>query len=254
MDVQKTLLEGPDGATDVDDEFGTIGIRLPDAQSFLFEIKITNEGSPTAAIGAVVFDVVPAEYNLDPDAEDLVTGPGADDGNCDDAATGGFVEPCDGAWSDNNVACMVSTSTSGGGGKKGGVGLEPEFVTIEIGDLDADDDDGMCAIKVAVVTEENPASVKKSSDPAKFEPTGCHAFLDKNGEVIVDSNGKPIVDWIALNDGVKVYDPEDGSLFSGPGGSIQLRPVGCDTDGDGFTDQEEIDAGTDPLDDTDFPT
>lgn len=291
LDVEKTLLKGPDGATDVDDEFGTIEVSLADAQSYEFEIKITNTGGADAADGGVVFDVIPAEYNLDPaataaeDAANQVAGTtlngetcaaictateeedfsndelinadctfdsgtglgdgtcdGTPDSQCDDGICDGIINDgvcddgasCDGVLSDN-VACMPSTTTSGGGGKKGGEGLEPEFVTIEIGS--GFDFLEMCTIMVRVVTDENPASQKGKKDP-QFEPTGCHPFLDKNGAVITDSNtpGIPIVDWIALNDGVKVFDPEDGALVSGPTGSIQLRPVGCDTDGDGVPD------------------
>lgn len=308
LDVEKTLTNSNGITDDQNPDFGTIEISLGVEQSYEFTIKITNNGGADAADGAVVFDVVPAEYNLDPaaaaaEASDGTIGDAANDGvttaaeeeafwdtgdiadantaNCvdslcdgldtdgshgddpcfvlsggTDASCDGIVldgicadgAECDGIVSDDPDACMPSASTSGGGGKKGGVGLEPEFITIEVSsDLGSLD---MCTITVAVVTDENPSSQKGNKD-LQFEPTGCHAFIDKTGDVIVDDTGLPIVDWIALNDGVKVFDPEDGLLTDGPTGSIQLRPAGCDTDGDGATDVCEVAEGSDPLDDTD---
>ena len=277
LDVVKTLINSNGITDDGNEAFGTIEVSLAAEQSYEFEIKITNTGGSGEADGGVVFDVIPAEFDLDPaaaaaeDAADAaaqedgldgsvdgdctaqaadpdcdgdvdgIGGPElASDGQCTNGALDGSTSACDGIVSDN-VACMPSTTTSGGGGKKGGDGLEPEFVTIELSSGLGNTE--MCTITVAVVTDENPSSQKGNKD-TQFEPTGCHPFLDKNGDVIVDDGGIPIVDWIALNDGVKVFEPENGALVSGPTGSIQLRPVGCDTDGDGVPDVDDAD----PLD------
>ena len=56
------------------------------------------------------------------------------------------------------------------------------------------------------------------------------------------------MDTIALNDGFKIYDADEnsGKRLSGPAGSLQLVPIGCDSDGDAVID--ELDDF--PVDDT----
>ncbi len=52
-----------------------------------------------------------------------------------------------------------------------------------------------------------------------------------------DDPANPIVDSIALNDGFKDFDPDTGDRLSSPRGSLQLTPVGCDSDDDGVIDE-----------------
>ena len=90
-----------------------------------------------------------------------------------------------------------------------------------------------------------------------YEPAGCTPLReftrDPNNPldgIIVSTGGDqlPINDYVRVNEGPKGFDDEgvlfDSSDFIIDLQSIQLKPIGCDTDGDGVAD--EVDA--DPLD------
>lgn len=92
-----------------------------------------------------------------------------------------------------------------------------------------------------------------------YEPAGCTPLRmftrdpenPLDGIIVATDTGLPINDYVRLNEGPKGFDAS-GVLFDTQSDfiidlqSIQLMPVGCDTDGDGAVD--EVD--TDPLDPT----
>lgn len=220
--VAKTLQDGPRidngsgvlidlaGLTTGSHDAGPIDIGRTDSQFYEYKIEITNEGENDALDDVIVFDVIPAEYDLDPlCGDDPVDGTTS----CDAVGIGTFVDRlgdnfADGIINNTPTKCAVSTSTSGGGKKKLGAGLEPEFITIELTEvLDLDD---TCSVTVFVVTEANPG---RGND--LFEPTGCREL---------DSG---IFDTIALNDGLKVFEPVTGDRLLGPVESLQLTPNNC---------------------------
>ena len=214
--ITKELTSGPridDGGTLVDltglatgsNDAGPIDVGRTDAQFYEFVIEITGDED---LAGAVATDVIPAEYDLDPQCgEDT-----ADPDICDMVQTGDVDRDADGnadgIVNETPDACTVTTSTSGGGKKKLGAGLEPEFVDIALaGDFAFGD---VCTVRVFVHTAENPGKFT-----SLFEPTGCR-------ELDVDT-----FDTIALNDGVKLFDTEAGERLLGPIGLLQLTPNNC---------------------------
>jgi hypothetical protein len=219
------------GANPDPDEFddGIIGIGLPVKQHYIFSINIGD--SADVPEGTVIYDVIPAEYNLDPDAEDFENG--GTDATCDDA-------DCDGieVSAGNCTATERQPPNSQGGRFK-----EPELLTIIVGS------DETCTVLVYVETDGNPGHFVSPGPPPVFtlyEPTSCLAFRDDGDVLLGDTdNGDPIVDSIALNDGFKDFDPETGDRISGPRGSLQLTPIGCDSDDDGVIDELDMC----PLDD-----
>ena len=98
-------------------------------------------------------------------------------------------------------------------------------------------------------------------EPAKCTPLREHTRFDTDGDGVADtddpllgiittSGGLPIVEYVEVNRGAMFFGA-DGALQLGPGdfaaivgGSIQLEPLGCDTDGDGVADV----ADNEPLD------
>jgi hypothetical protein len=212
---------------------GVDGIGTGDDQHYVFRIEITDLPD-----GTVIYDVVPAEYNLDPTAQEDAAD-GTPDGNCTDAT-------CDG---DDGVP-LTGISVTGGvctatprqppsADVKDERFKEPELITIVVGD--GGGGDFSCTVDVFVVTDGNPGHYTEPSGPfTLWEPTSCLAFLDENDELLEDGSGGPIVDSIALNDGLKEYDPVTGDRLSGPIGSLQLTPVGCDSDEDGVIDELDL--------------
>ncbi len=171
--------------------------------------------------GTVIYDVVPAEYNLDPDAEDF------ENESADTCAE--TDADCDGIWvmAGNCTATPRQPDNSQGGRFK-----EPELLTIIVGS------DESCTVLVYVVTDGNPGHWVSGDNFTLYEPTSCLAFRDDGDVLLGDTdNGDPIVDTIALNDGFKDFDPATGDRISGPRGSLQLTPVGCDSDDDGVIDE-----------------
>jgi hypothetical protein len=257
LDIVKENVEGPydlDGVligtvevnqTGPDD--GGIWIGLAEPQRFKFEINITNNGAAESAAGAVITDTVPAEYNLDPilqeDDEDGI------DGACADTLCDG--NALTGVASDNAECTVVASQPPNPPGNEDPPldqrFLEPELLTITIGDLPQDQ---MCTITVYVITDGNPGHVMTDDgtpqgvpqcaeaplnstaqlapgidcaeeDPdhvllfTLYEPTSCRQV----GET---TESDPIFDTISLNDGVKLFDPESGERVFGPRGSLQL--------------------------------
>lgn len=244
LDIVKTLLDGPNddaGAPiDLDTEFGltdpdtadimaandnddgVIGIGLGEPQHYVFEL--VSEDLP---IGTVLFDVIPGEFDLD-SADEL-------------AANGctGDPELCDGVEF-NDAVCVATPSRAPGASQGNLPKLEPEFLTVEIVAV------GTCTIRVWVRTDGNPGHLDDDGGEPEndennvwslFEPTGCMAFRDDLGMLLADGNGDPIVDTIALNDGFKEFEAASGKRLLGPAGSLQLTPIGCDSDDDDVIDE-----------------
>ena len=259
LDIVKENVEGPfdlDGVslgpvdvhqTGPDD--GGIWIGLAEPQRFKFEINITNNGTAESAAGAVITDVIPAEYNLDPilqeDDEDGI------DGSCADATCDGIGRI--GVVSDDTDKCTVVASQPPNPPGNEVPPLdqrfkEPELLTITIGDLPESE---MCTITVYVITDGNPGHVKTSDDTPQGTPqctdaplnsvaqltTGTDACEDNDPEEVLlftlyeptscpvvgeTTESDPIYDTITLNAGVKLFDPVSGERIYGPRGSLQL--------------------------------
>lgn len=232
LDVTKELIES-NGLDDfsVALAFGQIGVGLEEIQTFVYKITVTRRavlgGEGEATEGVVIFDKVPAEYNLLCDAG----GPTA----CE-------VEDLMGVLDTDALAvegeCMVAVRRPDSAYKLDPPPKQPEIIIIEVGDLTESDD--MCMVTVAVITDQNPGN----HEPPLFEPTGCLPATDKNGVLIRDDSQDIIVDWILLNEGLEGYDPVDGGLLFGPVAGLKLEPVGCpapaDADGDDIPDVLDV--------------
>ena len=236
-DLDLDFLLGLPGGTAVPDanDAGAIGVTLfdggsnPVEQFYSFTINIGNE-----AEGNVVFDAIPAEWDLVDDSlvaalhdvTDLSNGGAtcrnagdtadvdcdADDGLCHDADGGVPVTCASTAVSvvDGSGNCSVGTSqppgASAGSKADNDRHLQPEFVTAVVGS-----DEG-CTVLAFVVTDGNPghfddAGTSQTSDDffTLFEPTGCLAFTDSAGDLLEDGDGDPIVDTIGLNSEFKIF-------------------------------------------------
>ncbi len=181
----------------------TVDIGLDTTQAFSYEITITNNTGVDDALNRfVAFDVIPAEFDLDPVTEDLIDGDDTND--CTGTGEDGL---CDGVNVDANCAVTI-----GGPAIKPGK-LEPHFLTIEI-DLDVGES---CTTGVFVTTDQNPASAKGNKE-TQYEPTSCD---------LVWENGTTVYNTITLNEGIKVFDKASGDLIFGPKDSIQLQGLGC---------------------------
>lgn len=215
--ITKTLENGPrvddggvlvelTGLTAGSNDAGPIDVGRTDAQFYEFAIEISKIGGGDSE-GVIVSDVIPAEYDLDPQCgRDLV-----DVTACDLAQTGDVDRDddgvADGIINETPASCVVRTSTSGGGTKKNGDKNEPEFIDIV---LTADfDTDGVCRVRGFVHTDASPGN-------GLYNPAGCREF----------DGG--IFDTIALNAGVKAFDPVTGDRLLGPVGSLQLTPNNCE--------------------------
>ena len=75
----------------------------------------------------------------------------------------------------------------------------------------------LCTTTLYVETTSGGSGKGKSA--TSFEPNAC--------EVADASGGGTLINTIALNEGVKMFDAATGDLLSGPNGSIQLAPQGC---------------------------
>lgn len=156
-------------------------------QFFSFEIKITNADGED--LSDIVFeDVLPAEFDLDPVAEDL-----ADGGGIDACASGDGV--CDGVRviTDDSGTCTATGAEGGAKGKgNGNQKLAPDIVTI----TDTASDTGeICEVEVFAQTDND----HPGRGNALFTPTECNETT-----------------FIFLNDGVQVIDTsgaEDLVLF-----------------------------------------
>lgn len=132
-----------------------------------FSITVENNtgmaGADTFA-NLIIKDAVPAEYDLDPDAEDFLYG-GTD--NCDDGN-------CDGIDHGNGNLCTVTASRNKGASAKGKNGnkLEPELLDIDASGLN---DAESCTVTIYVMTD---VGHKKSATP-----TSCPVNLNSGVKV-----------------------------------------------------------------------
>ena len=223
--VEKNFVSGPteaDHATDIDrdgllgispdpspdataPDDGVIAVGLGERQYFTFEIVLVNQ-----PMGTVVIDTVPGEFDLDGDPV-----------------------------SSDETKCLVTASRAPGASQGNLPKLEPEFLTITVVDLDPTaEGDSTCTITVPVKTDGNPGHVTSDSTTPEDDSTNTWSLFEPTGCTLVsETNDPPMVDTIALNDGFKVFDPVTGDRISGPEGSLQLTPIGCDSDDDGVIDE-----------------
>ncbi len=185
-----------DGFTDGADEGNLIGIGLGHAQFFAYEIGIENNALDDALDGSAFLDILPAGFRLSADAEDALEG-------CADGT-------CDGVVEDASGNCVVTVS----GPKAKKNTIDPRYVMIEPSGLTAS---ALCTTTLYVETTSGGSGKGKSA--TSFEPNAC--------EVADASGGGTLINTIALNEGVKMFDAATGDLLSGPNGSIQLAPQGC---------------------------
>ncbi len=91
----------------------------------------------------------------------------------------------------------------------------------------------------------------EADDPENPEPFA--GIICTDGDACM-TDGVPIVEYVEVNRGAMFFDKDGvlelaaGDFAAIVGGSIQLKPLGCDTDGDGVTDADEVTGSTDPLD------
>ncbi|MCH8098269.1 MAG: hypothetical protein IID53_14470 [Proteobacteria bacterium] len=149
-------------------------------QFFSFKITIANPEDEDLSV-LVIRDVLPAEFDLDPDAED--TADGGLDGSC---PTDGV---CDGVMVTINAAdCSATGAEHTNNGKSGKpFKRQPDIVTINAGGLG---DDESCEITVWAMTDQKANNPKKVT----WTPTECNEgtfiFLNEGVEVI-HTNGTP---------------------------------------------------------------
>ncbi len=158
---------------------GTINIQSKGGfnaqQFFFFKITIANPEDEDLS-DLVIQDVLPAEFDLDPVAEDV-----ADGGGIDACASGDGV--CDGVRVTVNAAdCSATGAEHTNQGKSGkSFKLQPDIVTIDAGGLG---DDESCEVTVWAMTD------RKANNPKKvtWTPTECNEgsfiFLNEGVEVI----------------------------------------------------------------------
>ena len=190
---------------------GGIWIGLDETQRYKFEITIVNSGGSVAANGAVIIDVIPAEYDLDPGLHEDDVEDGGINGLCD-----GGTATCDGdalpGFVSSNGACVVEHSQPDSASKPEPPPKQPEFLTIM---LDGLGNGESCTVTVYVKTDNNPGG----GESPDFEPTSCRLIAAAAEHDDVDAD---IFDTITLNEGLKVFDPSNGERVSGPEGSLQL--------------------------------
>ncbi len=129
----------------------------------------------------------------------------------------------------------------------------------------------VAAERRAVVFELDPATGEIKLDPTTGDPVILFGPTDPlvlvavedldGGGIVGDGSGDEDGDGLtdadeALNVGTDPCNPDtDGDGLS-DGAEVNTHgtnPLLADTDGDGFSDGVEVGAGTDPLDDGDFP-
>jgi hypothetical protein len=197
MNVEKELASGPVDDTGIAlpvavDPFddGGILIKHTESQHFSFTIRLSDEGGTGSFLGWKALDVIPAEFDPDPGAEEGTFNNFVSPGTCADSA-------CDGiAVTEGN--CIATINPHDPDRK-----LDPHFVRVELGDTD------ICEVTVWVRTSENPASGKRGRN-RKFAPTSCDVVM---GELL---------NTFTLNEGVKVFDTTGEFRFSGPSDPLQL--------------------------------
>ncbi len=224
-------------SVDLTSEAAEITVGSDTSQCFLYQLDISG-----AAAGDVFVDSAGAEWDV---AEELDLA----DGN-------GFTASGD---------CGVTLSQPASASKPNAPEQQPEHVTIVM-------TGGSCTVDVYLKTVgmKNSLVAESCSDGvstdqvtceglagtwtpayfALFHPGGCdYLTADTNGDGVVDETdlnpllddgGVPMVDWFAVNDGAKGYDAsDDGELMTARLLSYQLKPLGCDYDGDEVLDVDD---------------
>ncbi len=158
FDVEGPLNDGSRTDVDVDvdpNDDGGIAVGLAVQQHFAVEIVITNN-SGGEIIDLVVFDKIPADFNLDPDGEDDADG--TFNGTCDDAV-------CNGIDLSAAGTCVLTESQPAGavaGPKDPSLDpfdqrfKQPELVSILIETIA---DAASCTFTLYLVTDGNPGHV-----------------------------------------------------------------------------------------------
>ncbi len=224
-------------SVDLTSEAAEITVGSDVSQCFLYQLDISG-----AAAGDVFVDSAGAEWDI---AEELDLA----DGN-------GFTVGGD---------CEATLSQPASASKPNAPEQQPEHVTIVM-------TGASCTVDVYLKTvgKKNSLVAESCSDPiytdqatceaavetwtpayfAEFHPGDCdYLTADTNGDGVVDETdlnpllddgGVPMVDWFAVNDGAKGYDAsDDGALMSARLHSYQLKPLGCDYDGDEVLDVDD---------------
>ena len=206
---------------------GTIDIQSKGGfnalQFFNFKITLTNPNS--VDLTDIVFeDVLPAEFDLDPVAEDVADGNGIDacangDGVCDGVAVTAEL---------NGANCTATGAEHTNQGKSNKTfKLQPDIITItaDPGDGDVLVGNDVCEITVWARTDQKATGSKK----VNFTPTECPS----NG-VIILNEGVEVIDTmgtVETSDDVTLL-VDDDSLFLVCATSMLAFVDGLNSDGD----------------------
>lgn len=183
-DITKAFEDHVDDAGN-NDEINITGVAF-DAQQFkAFSIEITNNTGTNGGFAGLTFiDVVPAEFDLDSDAEDF-DNDSTINNDCAD-------NTCDGVEVTVNAADCTATGAEHTNNGNGPAKLQPDIITIDASGLD---DTESCEITVWVMTDDDqPGKGRNKTNNGQgpgnpdYTPTSCQDTT------------------IVLNDGVKVFD------------------------------------------------
>lgn len=199
-----------------------------------------------------------------------------DDGTCDgvDVLYGCNDGTCDGlSVTATNLTCSVFASQPDSAIKNNDGNIpakQPEIIIVTIDNTS--DADNECVVQVSARTVLNPGKSDTGVDDVfdcdgidlteecAFEPQSCEPLREytrdpdnKLDGIIVNGDGLPFINYETLNLGIKSYAADSSIIVNGDGFvatklSVELEPVGCDTDGGGETDVDEVINGRDPLD------
>jgi len=186
---------------------GVIGIALNESQHYQIDV-----GFPSGAVGThefAVMDVLPADFTLDPDAENAATG--CRDGSCDGIGVSDF----------GSALCSVTIKKPAVKGDK----VAPTYLVMEGTGVSTSQ---ACLFALFLTTI--PVS-HDSKQRLVYSPTGC-VTADGTAPTTTITRG------ILLNDGLTLFDtvtqsvlgiiPEPGRPFStATANPVQLKPVGC---------------------------
>ena len=139
----------------------------------------------------------------------------------------------------------------------------PGHVAFDFGDVKVPDcDDGAGTLGDCTFDNGNLDPTTQIVQFDVFEPASCtplrrHTRFDADNDGVGElddplvgiitalNTDLPVVEWVEVNRGAMFFDADGvletvaGGIATVVGGSIQLEPVGCDTDGDGIADVEE---------------
>jgi len=243
------------GAADDASAAGTIMVGSAIPQCYMYSLAIPS----SAPAGVNILEVLTSTFNLAPDAEDTADG---FDGVCDDGL-------CDGVANDPNGACSIFTSRSDSAVKINDGNIpahQDERIVISV-----DTGSTGCSVTIYAITDgaQEGAIFDDFGDiigynlflPSSCTPLREHTRYDADGDgdadtedkllgIIANDSGLPFVEYVALTTGTRAFRPDtsmivDGGNRNGAGGfaefrSLQLQPMGCDTDGDGTPDESDL--------------